>query len=164
MISVFEFWRSNFAANLKCQNLIRMKKVITSFLILSIFLLSSGFRLVEKTTLKVEVTNFENKSSTKVYVSVFSENDFLEKSIQTKSVIISGNKVIVEFDLPPGEYAISTYQDVNSNGKLDRYFIGKPKEPYGFSNNVKPFGPPRYKDCKFTIDGSLKSISIKLLN
>jgi uncharacterized protein (DUF2141 family) len=119
---------------------------------------------VEKTTLRVEVTNFENKASTKVYVSVFSENDFLEKSIQSKSIIASGNKVIVEFDLPYGEYAVSTYQDVNSNGKLDRYFIGKPKEPYGFSNNVKPFGPPSFKDCKFTLVNSTKLISISLIN
>lgn len=55
----------------------------------------------------------------------------------------------MEFDFPAGEYAVSPYQDVSSNGKLDRYFIGKPKEPYGFSTNVKPFGPPSYKDCKF---------------
>ena len=95
---------------------------------------------------------------------VFSKKDFLEKSIQTKSAIISGNKIFVEFDLPPGEYAVSSYQDVNDNGKLDRYFIGKPKEPYGFSNNVKPFGPPSYKDCKFNLTSSPKLISIKLLN
>jgi len=141
-----------------------MKKVITATVILSIFFNSSGFLLVENNTLRVEVSNFENKVSTKVWVSVFSEKDFLEKSIQTKSVIASGNKAIVEFDLPPGEYAVSTYQDINSNGKLDRYFIGKPKEPYGFSNNVKPFGPPSYKDCKFTLVNSPKSISISLIN
>jgi uncharacterized protein (DUF2141 family) len=141
-----------------------MKKLITTSLFLSIFFLSNGFRLVEKNTLRVEVTNFENKVSTKVWVSVFSENDFLEKSIQTKSVIASGNKVIIEFDLHPGDYAVSTYQDVNNNGKLDRYFIGKPKEPYGFSNNIKPFGPPSYKDCKFTLANSTKLISISLIN
>lgn len=141
-----------------------MKKVITISLMLSIFFLSSGFLLVENDTLRVEVTNFENKTSTKVWISVFSEKDFLEKSIQTKSIIASGNKVIVEFDLPPGEYEVSTYQDINSNSRLDRYFIGKPKEPYGFSNNVKPFGPPNYKDCKFTLANSPKSISISLIN
>lgn len=141
-----------------------MKKVIKTAFILSIFFLSSGFQTAENTILRVEVTNFENKVSTKVWVSVFSEKDFLEKSIQTKSVIASGNKVIVEFALPQGEYAVSTYQDINSNGKLDRYIIGKPKEPYGFSNNVKPFGPPNYKDCKFTLAHSPKSISVSLIN
>lgn len=141
-----------------------MQKIIITTFTISILFLLSGFRPTVNTSLKVEVTNFENKASTKIFVSVFSEKDFLEKSIQTKSIIISGSKVIVEFDLPPGEYAVSTYQDVNSNGKLDRYFIGKPKEPYGFSNNVKPFGPPSYKDCKFTLTNSPKSISISLIN
>lgn len=141
-----------------------MQKTIITTCIVFLFLLLSGFKSDGNTTLKVEVTNFENKASTKVWVSVFSEKGFLEKSIQTKSVIISGSKVIVEFDLPTGEYAVSTYQDVNNNGKLDRYIIGKPKEPYGFSNNVKPFGPPNYKDCKFRLTSSPKSISISLLN
>lgn len=141
-----------------------MKNVITTTLILAILTFSSGFQVAENAILRVEVTNFDNKPSTNVWVSVFSENEFLEKSIQTKSVIASGNKVLVEFNLPPGEYAVSTYQDVNSNGQLDRYFIGKPKEPYGFSNNVKPFGPPNYKDCKFLHTNSLKIISISLIN
>jgi len=141
-----------------------MQKIIITTFTVFLFLLLTGFKPNGNTTLKLEVSNFENRASTKIWVSVFSEKDFLEKSIQTKSVVVSGNKVIVEFDLPSGEYAVSTYQDVNSNGKIDRYIIGKPKEPYGFSNNVKPFGPPSYKDCKFALTSSPKSISIKLLN
>lgn len=141
-----------------------MQKIIRKTFVLSMFLFLCGFKPQSNTNLKVEVNNFENKAATKVYVSVFSEKDFLKKSIQTKSVIASGRKVFVEFDLPPGEYAVSTYQDVNANGKLDRYFIGKPKEPYGFSNNIKPFGPPNYKDCKFTLANYKKSISISLIN
>lgn len=138
------------------------KKVIKKFTVF-LFLLS-GFKPIGNSNLKVEISNIENKSPTKIWVSVFSEKDFLEKSVQTKSVIISGSKVIVEFGLPPGEYAVSTYQDINGNGKLDRYFIGKPKEPFGFSNNVKPFGPPSYKDCKFILTNSPKFISITLIN
>jgi uncharacterized protein (DUF2141 family) len=141
-----------------------MIKLITSTVIISTLVIVCGLRKEVNTTLRVEVTNFENKAATKVYVSVFSEKDFLKKSIQTKSITASGNKVVLEFDLPPGEYAVSTYQDVNANGKLDRYFIGKPKEPYGFSNNVKPFGPPSYKDCKITLANSPKLISISLIN
>lgn len=129
-----------------------------------ILFMSSGFRSPEYTSLKVEITNLEDKPSTKIYVSVFSKKDFLEKSLQTKSIVAEGNKVTVTFDLPIGEYAVSTYQDVNKNGKLDRHFYGKPKEPYGFSNNVKPFGPPNYKDCKITLTEEPKTISIKLLN
>lgn len=141
-----------------------MQKTIITTCSIFLFLLLSGFKTDGNTKLKIVVTNFENKTSTKVRVSVFSEIGFLEKSIQTKSVIISGSKVIVEFDLPSGNYAVSTYQDVNSNGQLDRYLIGKPKEPYGFSNNVNPFGKPNYSDCKFTLANEPKTISIRLLN
>lgn len=141
-----------------------MQKIIFTILKVFLFILLCGFKPKSNTILKVEVTNFEKKASTKIKVSIFLENGFLEKSIQSKSVIISSNKVIVEFDLPPGEYAVSTYQDINSNGKLDRYFIGKPKEPYGFSNNINPFGKPSYSECKFSLNSSPKSITIKLLN
>ena len=141
-----------------------MKNLIFTVFTISILLLLSGFRPTTNTKLRVEVTNFKNKASTKIFVSVFSEKDFLEKSILTKSIVVTGNKVTIEFDLPSGEYAVSTYQDINNNGKLDRYFIGKPKEPYGFSNNVKPFGPPSYKDCKFNLTSSPKLISISLIN
>lgn len=141
-----------------------MQKIFLTTFRVSLFYLLSGFKPQGNATLNVEVTNFKNKSSTKIYVSIFSEKDFLEKSIQTKSIVVTNSKVNIEFDLPPGEYAVSTYQDVNSNGKLDRYFIGKPKEPYGFSNNVKPFGPPSYKACKFILTSSPKLISISLIN
>jgi uncharacterized protein (DUF2141 family) len=141
-----------------------MQKIIITSCSLFLFFLLSGFKPEGNTKLKVEVSNFQNKASTKIRVSVFTEKGFLEKSIQSKSVVVSGNKVFLEFDLPPGEYAVSTYHDLNSNDKLDRYFIGKPKEPYGFSNNVNPFGPPSYKDCKFTLANIPKTISIKLLN
>lgn len=139
-----------------------MHQLRLAFLSVLVFFFGSGFVSKQKVILKVEVTNMQNAPSSKIWVSVFSENDFLEKSIQTKSIPLLGDKVAVEFELPPGEYAVSTYQDVNSNGKLDRYFIGKPKEPYGFSNNVKPFGRPKYKSCAFILTNSPKLISISL--
>lgn len=141
-----------------------MKRTIVLLIPLLLMLGFSGFKPQANSTLKVEVSNIENKAGTKIWVSVFLEKDFLEKSVQTKSVVVDGSKIVAEFDLPAGEYAVSTYHDVNNNGKLDRYFFGKPKEPYGFSNNVKPLGPPSYKDCKFNLSNSPKSVSIKLLN
>ena len=38
-------------------------------------------------------------------------------------------------DLPPGSYAVAAIHDENSNHKLDRNFIGIPKEGFGFANN-----------------------------
>lgn len=55
-------------------------------------------------------------------------------------------------DLPPGEYALAVYQDVNSNGKINKNFLGIPTEPYGFSNNIKPrLSAPSFEKTKFRL-------------
>lgn len=69
---------------------------------------------------------------------------------------------IVYFDLPPGEYAVAIYHDVNNNQKLDKNFLGIPKEPYGFSNNFRPrFAPPKFEDCAFDLS-STKTLIVNL--
>lgn len=51
-----------------------------------------------------------------------------------------------------GTYAVTIYQDANSNGELDTNFFGIPKERYGFSNNPSSrFGPPGFKKCLFEV-------------
>jgi len=37
--------------------------------------------------------------------------------------------------LPPGDYGIAAIHDENRNARLDRNFIGIPKEGFGFANN-----------------------------
>ena len=39
-------------------------------------------------------------------------------------------------EIPDGEYAIAFFIDANGNKKLDKNFLGIPKEQYGFSNNA----------------------------
>ncbi len=67
--------------------------------------------------------------------------------------------------LNPGRYAVSVYQDVNGNHKLDMNFFGIPREPVGASNNPRPgFGPPRFNQCAFQFDHTDETISISLVN
>ena len=42
---------------------------------------------------------------------------------------------VVMENLPPGDYGVVTIHDENKNHKLDRNFIGIPKEGFGFANN-----------------------------
>jgi outer membrane protein len=66
-------------------------------------------------------------------------------------------------DLPSGEYALVVYQDENSNGQLDKNFIGIPREPLGFSNSYWPQGPPAFTRAAFRLEeGETKTIDIKL--
>ena len=39
------------------------------------------------------------------------------------------------WDLPPGDYGVAVIHDENRNRKLDRNFMGIPKEGFGFANN-----------------------------
>ncbi|MBV9995418.1 MAG: DUF2141 domain-containing protein [Caulobacteraceae bacterium] len=38
----------------------------------------------------------------------------------------------------PGAYELVVYQDANANGRIDKDIFGRPREAYGFSNNIRP--------------------------
>jgi uncharacterized protein (DUF2141 family) len=121
-------------------------------------LLAAGTALAaDDANLRVVATNVKSDQG-KLYVWVYDKkDDWLSDRYRTqKSVPVAGNrqgdKVTVELLLPAGEYALSIFQDVNDDGKLERNFIGLPKEPAGLSNNLRPkFGPPKYKDAAFPV-------------
>ena len=51
------------------------------------------------------------------------------------------------------------FHDENANGKIDRNFVGIPKEGYGTSNDAKGFmGPPKYEDAKFELTADKKLV------
>lgn len=54
--------------------------------------------------------------------------------------------------VPAGRYALVAYADVNGNGRLDKNFIGIPREPLGFSNRYEPKGPPVFTRAEFTVE------------
>lgn len=71
---------------------------------------------------------------------------------------------IVFTDLPAGVYAVSVFHDENLNEKLDKNFMGIPKEGYGASNNPKKkMGPPSFEETKFQFSGKDESLEIKLM-
>lgn len=66
-------------------------------------------------------------------------------------------------DLPGGEYALVVYQDDNGNGRLDKNFIGIPREPLGFSNRYWPQGRPTYARAAFRLEeGEIRRFDIHL--
>ncbi|MCC5811771.1 MAG: DUF2141 domain-containing protein [Ectothiorhodospiraceae bacterium] len=68
-------------------------------------------------------------------------------------------------DLPPGEYAVAAFQDLNGNQELDTNFMGQPTEPFALSRNARGnMGPPRFGDAAIVIDGEDKSITLELRN
>jgi uncharacterized protein (DUF2141 family) len=61
----------------------------------------------------------------------------------------------------PGVYAVSVVHDENSNGKLDRNFIGMPREGVGASNDAKGhMGPPKFSAASFQYNGGRLELKI----
>lgn len=127
--------------------------------VLTVALLSGGAaaRAGDDANLRIVVGNVKTDQGSIIVWVYDKPDDWLSDRYRTqKSVAVAGHRVdgtvTLELKLPAGEYALSVFQDVNDDGKLARNFIGMPKEPAGLSNNAVPrFGPPRYKDAKFTI-------------
>ena len=106
-----------------------------------------------------------------IFYGVYDDTDpsvFLELGEQRKveAVEITSNPMRVEIDsLPAGTYAISIFHDIDSDGKMDKNFIGYPKEPFGFSQNYKPmFRAPKFKEAQFYYDGKYLELEIKLID
>ena len=68
-----------------------------------------------------------------------------------RATIASGRATCVIEGAGPGTYAFAFLHDEDSDGALDRDWIGIPQEGYGFSNDAAPgLGPPSFESASFT--------------
>jgi uncharacterized protein (DUF2141 family) len=95
------------------------------------------------------------------------KNDFLNEKDQLKvyKFVPKGKTLTAQIkDLSYGDFAMAIYQDVNSNGKIDKNGIGVPKEPYAFSNNYKPvIKAPNFKNCQFSYNKDSNTVKMKMI-
>lgn len=117
-------------------------------------------------TLNIEFTNIK-KSQGKLWIAIYKpEEKFAGKEKPNTYKIVEVKAAApqhVTFELSPGRYALAVYHDMNSNGVLDKNFVGIPKEPYGFSKNFRPkFSAPKFEDCEFLLKDPGQKISVKL--
>src|SRR5215471_10578367 len=105
-----------------------------------------------KATLILKVTGLRSEKG-QVKIAVFNSSEKWLGEQPTYSSTIN--------EVPYGDYGVAVFHDENSNGKMDRNVLGIPLEPYGFSNNVRvTFGPPKWEEAKFTVNGSTAEVSI----
>lgn len=115
--------------------------------------------------LKITVTNIKADQGT-LYLRIYDTNSqwlSQEKDGPRVTEIISLEKhkgateITKTFDLPEGTYAVTTLQDVNNNGVMDRNGFGVPQEPVGGSgSSEKKNGPPTFEDSKFELKGKME--------
>ena len=129
-------------------------KSIIIFILSFIVTKSSAQPSSDKQDIIVKIVNVKSDEG-KIYVGLYdSENSFLKTTYRGQVLSIENNACKTIFkDVPFGEYAISIYHDINSNAKLDKNFLGIPKEDYTCSNGAKGFmGPPKWNDAKFRLE------------
>lgn len=82
------------------------------------------------------------------------------KPFQCISGLIKAQNAKMKFsNISSGTYAIFVYHDANNNNKMDRNFIGIPKEGYGASKNNLPYASaPAFNENQFTIDNKTQVI------
>ncbi len=62
-------------------------------------------------------------------------------------------------DLPPGNYGLLAYQDLNGNDELDLDTRGRPLEPYAVSG--KPVrGAPRFKRARIEFNNDVQALRL----
>lgn len=130
-----------------------LKKIIVVMVLITI-----NATLFAQNNFTVEVSELVADKDT-VYLGLYNQkNGFLNEgsAVVNAKIKAKGNKVSYTFkNLPVGEYAVAAYQDVNSNGKCDRNFIGYPTEGFGFSKNYRPkVSAPKFDEVKIYVKQS----------
>jgi uncharacterized protein (DUF2141 family) len=78
---------------------------------------------------------------------------------------VAGETVINLHAIVPGTYAIQTFQDVNSDDRMNTSWLGLPQEPFGFSRDATPFlSKPSFDEVKFTLMAGENNQVIHLQN
>jgi MipA family protein len=119
---------------------------------------------VAATDISVQVANLPSQGTVvlQIYDDPNSFGIFRNPAIEARYTIEPDQSYTIS-GVPDGEVALLVYVDQNSNGALDRNFIGIPREPVGLSNNYQPKGPPSFQRAAFTVEaGSSTRLNIEL--
>ena len=135
-----------------------MRKIILNTVVIATTLIASD--------ITVKVTNILSNKG-KVSIGLYNQNNDtfanISKAYKGINLNIEEKNVVYTFtNIPNGSYAIALFHDENENKKLDKNFLGMPKEGYGFSNNIRPtFRGANFDEAKFELNNH-KNIIINM--
>jgi len=132
-----------------------------TLLLISINLCFTLLSFAQQGTLEVKIEK-NNTLEGEIYVGVFTEKGFLMQPIKSGHAELKDKMAttLIE-DLEYGTYAISAYQDVNGNKRLDRDEYGRPTEPWVMSGSPSSM-MPIWVDAKFEFKKDNQSIKLKI--
>ncbi len=121
----------------------------------------------ERTTLAVEITGFRSDRGSARVALWRSRDGFpadASKAVRRLDVPIKAGcaRLTVE-GLEPGPWAVAAFHDENGSGRLERGFLGIPKEGLGVSRDAKgAFGPPSFEAARLMLGVGEQRVSFRL--
>lgn len=117
--------------------------------------------------LTVHVDGFRNQKGV-LGVNVFKTSEGWpeqnDKAFIHRGFPITGNALSEQVSLPPGRYAVVVLHDENANEKLDRNFLGVPREGFGFTNNPRVMlTAPGFDTAAFDVTCPATDVQIHLI-
>ena len=118
-------------------------------------LLIAAARVQAQTCVPVEVHNVRSSERRLMLAAYDSAADYGSK-IAASSLQLRADAELLSFQvcgLRGPLVALSVFQDLNTNGKLDANAFGMPTEPWGASGKPSNFAAPTWDTMQVTLDG-----------
>ena len=140
-----------------------------------IFFLSSLLAMLEIQASELIINLSDQKKAGTLMLAIYNNAVAFEGSVvkekRSEVGVFKGLELYLEpqdstqlsTEIPDGEYAIAFFIDANGNKKLDKNFLGIPKEQFGFSNNAMgTLSAPSFEQAKFKVAGNtVQNIKLK---
>lgn len=116
--------------------------------------------------LQVKITHIKPAQGT-LYLYVFTSAEGFPKEENAAAHFSipapNGTETSTTIELPAAkEYAIMAFQDLNGDGKMDRFMGMIPREPYALSRNPSVMGKPKFADSVFRVqDGAVIELELR---
>ena len=102
----------------------------------------------------VEVHNVRPQQGVLMVAAYGEAENYNKKPLSLQQVRPDGDTVRVSVCGATGPaIALSLFQDLNGNGKLDTNILGIPNEPWGASGKPSAFEAPSWKTTNVAVDG-----------
>jgi uncharacterized protein (DUF2141 family) len=95
-----------------------------------------------------------------ISVALWQADNFLKRPVQQVRIEPEAEPIF-HFDVPPGRWAVSAFEDRNGNGILDMGLFG-PKEPSGFWRPFTGWRKPRFDEVASLIERDTANADIRV--
>ncbi len=139
---------------------------LSALILLHIFT-TIGLSKAQQVTTTIKITGIRSTKG-KIVIAVFRDQQGFDQEKAWKNFVfdknsISNRNMTVAIKLDPGTYGLTLMDDENANGKMEKNFIGIPKEGFGFSNFfLQKMKKPVFDDFKVQLKADQNKVDIKV--